>query len=171
MNTSRFGFMAPMIAAVLLTQPEMAMAAATSTVSVRPAARSIRLGSVVVVTVRIAGANVGSVPFTLHYDPSILEYIASSSAEGDFLGRDKTTTSFLVSPGSPAHGGGLVVGLSRLTATKGARGKGTLCRMSFRALRAGVSPLTFSRASVLDPAARPLPSTFLGSSIEVRAGP
>ena len=95
--------------------------------------------------------------------------VASASSEGGFLRKGGAPTHFVASPGSPSRGGGVVVGHSRLGSTTGARGKGTLCRITFRARQPGVSQLTFARASVLDPSAVPLPATFRSATIAVEA--
>ncbi|HEY3176443.1 MAG TPA: cohesin domain-containing protein [Candidatus Polarisedimenticolia bacterium] len=145
------------------------LAASGARVRAVPAARAIAIGETVVVTVRIEGArDVGSTPFTLHFDPAILEFVAGSAVEGSFLGRDGTATSFLAAPGPASRGGGVVVGLSRLRAGRGAQGKGVLCRLTFRARSPGITPVSFARANVLSPAASPLPVAFKATAIEVR---
>ena len=54
--------------------------------------------------------NVGSVPFHLLYDPSVLKYV--DGTEGTFLNGDGSNTVFLARDSGP--GGEIVVGLSRL---------------------------------------------------------
>ena len=134
---------------------------------------SPRAGATITVAVKIRSAHhTGSVPFTLIYDPRILEFVASGSVEGGFLSKDGSPTSFLAV--SAPHVGGLravVVGLSRLRSGKGVGGKGTLCTLTFRAREPGVSPLAFSRALVLDPTAIPVTADFRGGSITVRPSP
>ena len=136
------------------------------------------VGSQVVVQIRIRGASdVGSVPFTLQFDPAILEFDGVASTEGDFLRKDGAQTIFLAS--SVAGEGGtqesansrasIAVGLSRL-GTTGATGRGTLCKLVFRAKKAGATTLEFSRARVLDAVASPLPSRFTGARVEVQGG-
>ena len=173
-STTRLaGRIALAVSMVLLhAAPGAAATVPQATVRAVPSSGSVRSGANVSVTIRIAGgSNVGSVPFTLHYDASILELIASSPVEGGFLKADGAATSFIAAPGSASRGGGLVVGLSRLGHAHGAHGKGTLCRLTFRARQPGVCSLSFSRASLLDPGGQPLASTFRGASIVVRASP
>ena len=150
-----------------------ARAAETPMVRAAADATSPRIGATVTVTVKIRSAhNTGSVPFTLVYDPRILEFVAARSVEGGFLSKDGSHTSFLAT--SAAQNGGLrgvVVGLSRLRSDKGVGGKGTLCKLVFRALAPGVSPLAFARATVLDPAASSMAADFRGGSITVRPSP
>lgn len=132
-------------------------------------ASTVRMGATVTVTVRISRArNVGSVPFTLHYDPAILEFMGATSREGGFLSQRGTTASFIARIGPLSRGGGVVVGLSRLDPGRGARGRGTLCHLTFRAIAPGLSPLTFNRAALLDPTAQPLGASFKGTTIRVR---
>ena len=133
-----------------------------------PAKAQIALGQIVSVDVRIRGArNVGSVPFTLVYDPGILEPVTAEVIEGPFLRRDGSQTAFMTRP-SQSSPGSWIVGLSRLRSDRGAEGKGTLCRLRFKALREGTSALQFARAAVLDPQAQHLPATFETSSIRVK---
>jgi len=139
---------------------------------VLPQSSIVQVGAAVTVAIKIRDArNVGSVPFTLQYDPSILELVSSSPMEGSFLRRDGSPTSFLAKAASPAGGGGVVVGLSRLGGGRGARGQGILCTLTFRARSAGVTPLAFSRASVMDPSAQPLEARFEAATITVRGSP
>ena len=143
-----------------------------ATVTLSAGSSTARSGELIHVTVKIQGArDVGSVPFTLHYDPAVLELLPTASQEGGFLKRDRTATTFLVSPGPASRPGTVLVGLSRLggaQSSKGAGGKGTLCRLTFRARIPGVSSLTFSKAAVMDPSANQLEATFRGTSIRVK---
>ena len=82
------------------------------------------VGSQVVVQIRIRGASdVGSVPFTLQFDPAILEFDGVASTEGDFLRKDGAQTIFLASPVAGEGGAeesansraSIAVGLSRVS--------------------------------------------------------
>lgn len=134
------------------------------------ARRVARVGTTVVVTIQIQDArDVGSVPFTLLYDPTVLELLPAAAKEGPFLRRDRAATTFLVSSGSaPGAATGVIVGLSRLGSERGARGRGVLCRLSFRAHAPGTSAISFSRAAILDPKALPLAGDFKGASVTVK---
>jgi hypothetical protein len=131
------------------------------------------IGSQVVVLVRIQNAaSVGSVPFTLRFDPTILEFVPGAAAEGDFLHQDGAQTVFIAAPVTDERGvadgrAGIAVGLSRLE-TSGVTGRGTLCRLIFRAKAAGTTSLEFARARVLDASATALPSRFTGATVTVR---
>src|SRR5262245_37457258 len=75
------------------------------------------VGSQVVVLVRIQNADsVASVPFTLRFDPRILEFVQGAAVEGDFLRQDGAQTVFIAAPvvdeGGVADGrAGIAVGL------------------------------------------------------------
>jgi general secretion pathway protein D len=150
--------------------PRAGQEAPQAIVRVVPSAASARPGALLQVAVTIRDArNAGSVPFTLTYDPAILEVLPSSSTEGDFLRRGGTRTSFLA-VGSTRGGSiaGVIVGLSRLRPDKGASGRGTLCRLTFRARAPGFATLGFREAAVLNPSAGRLSASFQGASILVK---
>jgi general secretion pathway protein D len=147
----------------------VARGATSPTIKASTDASTARIGATVTVTVRINHAhNVGSVPFTLLYDPAILEFVGATSREGGFLKQNHAATTFIARIGPLSRGGGVVVGLSRLDSVRGADGKGSLCHLTFRAIAPGLSPLTFNRATLLDSKAQPLGAGFTGSSIRVR---
>jgi hypothetical protein len=142
------------------------------TITARPSSARPAVGTIMKVRVRIEGARgVGGVPFSLAYDPAVLEFLPSRSLEGPFLSRDGGGTTFLARAGSARDGRtAVVVGLSRLGGP-GATGQGTLCELAFRVRGAGVSPLSFTGAQALDAAARPLAARFVGSSVRTRGAP
>lgn len=143
--------------------------AATARVRAVPATGTVRAGSTVTVDIRISRSHdVGSVPFTLHYDPAILEFLPASPVEGGFLRRNGAATSFLATAPSGTRSGTIVVGLSRLGQTAGAGGKGTLCRLTFRARAPGIAAVRFGRGAVLDPSARPMAAVFTGATLTVK---
>lgn len=139
-------------------------------ITARPSTSAPAVGSLLRVRVDVRGARqVGSIPFTLSYDPSILEFVPSGSSEGNFLRQGGAATSFLAVPGVGRDGrSAVIVGLSRLGGGNGASGSGLLCEVAFRVLSPGSSPLTFVRADALSPAARPLGARFVGSSVQAR---
>ena len=161
------------IAVLLLAAPAWGLSnAGGAEVSAIPSRSELAVGQIVTVTVRIKGAiGVSSVPFTLAYDPSILEFVPSASEEGTFLSSDGTSTSFLaVGSRRPEGGTAVVVGLSRLRSDAGVTGRGVLCRLTFRARAPGVATLSFLRASVLDAGSSPLESVFKDTAVTVRPG-
>ena len=162
-----------LLAALLLAAAPAALATQTSeraTVRAVPSATSTTPGAIIRVAVKIQDArDAGSVPFTLLYDPSVLEFLPSASSEGDFMRRDGSKTSFLaVQSSRKGTISGIVVGLSRLRSDKGASGRGTLCHLVFRARAEGLASLSFGQAAILDPKAGRLASEFQSGSILVR---
>ena len=133
-------------------------------------ARSARalVGQTIVVAVRVRGArNVGSVPFTLFYDPALLEYVPSSAREGRFLRQRGASTVFLATPSSWFDA--IIVGHSRLGSGPGASGRGILCTLRFKVIAPGTSSLSLGRAKVLDPSAASQPAVFVGTEITTRS--
>lgn len=130
-----------------------------------PSSPTVRVGDRVVVELRIENAEgVGSVPFHLKYNRQVLEFVPPGS-EGPFLGSDGTATMFLAR--DTTSGGEVVVGLSRLGGGEGVSGSGTLATLQFRAVNSGDCGLSFVAASVKDPRARNLPSSFLAAAVQV----
>ena len=130
-----------------------------------------RVGSFFSVFVRISSSrDVGSVPFTVLFDPEILEFVPSRSREGKFLLKDRSKVAFLAkSSKGPSGLTGVTVGLSRLRSDRGVSGRGILCKLTFRAKATGISRLDFARARVLGPTTLPLGSVFEGKKIIVRS--
>ncbi|HKY31286.1 MAG TPA: cohesin domain-containing protein [Candidatus Polarisedimenticolia bacterium] len=128
-----------------------------------------RPGSIVRVRVVIRNARgVGSFPFTLTYDPGIMEFIPGSAREGRFFRQGGAATSFMARAGRSRQGAtGVVVGLSRL-GTSGARGSGVVCELSFRALAPGTARLGLEGARLLSTSATPLPARLGAASLRVR---
>jgi len=128
---------------------------------------SYRVGENVTLQVQIVGAqSVGSVPFHLRYNPQVFSYLAPAS-EGDFLSSDGTSTVFAA---SEVQGGGeIVVGLSRVGAANGANGSGLLATFQFVAKAPGSGTFSFTGASVRDPTASILPSSFTTAAVSVQS--
>ena len=161
----------PVIVLAMALSCVTTIAGSVTSPSVKASAKSatVRIGTTVTITIRITHArNVGSAPFTLLYDPAILEFVGATSEEGGFLRQNRATTTFLAKAGPLSRGGGIVVGLSRLDTVRGAAGKGTLCRLTFKAVAPGLSQLNFSRAALFNPHAQPIDAVFTGTTIRVR---
>ncbi|MCP3979537.1 MAG: hypothetical protein GY716_09435 [bacterium] len=130
-----------------------------------PTKATFAVGEPVVVNVVISnGNNVGSTPFHLMYDKSVLQFI--SHAEGDFMRSDGAQTVFLAA--DTGGGGDVVVGLSRMGAPTGATGSGTLATFQFQAIGPGQAGFQFTGASVKDPQARNLPAAFNPAVVQVQ---
>ena len=110
-------------------------------------------------------AGVGSVPFHLAFDPTVLEFIGAGSVS-PFLSQDGTPVFVLATIGS--GGREVIVGLSRQGSRPGVSGSGTLIQMTFRPKKAQTTKLTFTDLSVLDPQAQPLPSEKLEMTVVVQ---
>jgi len=136
-----------------------------SVVRLVPSAASYKVGETVVVEVRLEnGANVGSVPFHLRYNRSVLEFL-SPADQGPFLGSDGTNTVFMA---QDAQGGGeIIVGLSRMGSAEGVSGSGPLAVFRFQAVNPGDAGFAFTGASVKDPQTRNLPATFASAAVTV----
>lgn len=134
-------------------------------VELRPSAFAYSMGEIVTLDVAIRdGRDVGSVPFHLHFDPSVVQF-QPPATEGPYLGADGTLTVFLAS--ESAAGGELVVGMSRLGAIHGAQGSGSLATVEFLTVGPGPCGFRFSAASVKDPQAQLLPATFNSAAVDV----
>jgi general secretion pathway protein D len=102
-------------------------------------------------------------PLTLEYDPAILA--VEQVVAGDFLGAEGEAQ-VLTDSSTP---GRLVVGASRLGQRGGARGAGTVARITFRAVAAGEARVRFAEARALDPLLQPL-APFVTSPMSVEIG-
>jgi hypothetical protein len=108
-------------------------------------------------------AGVGSVPFHLAFDPTVLEFMGAGSVS-PFLSQDGTPVFVLATIGS--GGREVIVGLSRQGSRPGVSGSGTLIQMTFRPKKPQTTTkLTFTDLSVLDPQAQPMPSEKLDMTV------
>jgi len=140
-------------------------AAGPAVVTLNPSYLTANVGDTFTVSVWINGAKgVASVPFHLAFDPAVLRF-KSSSSSSPFLTKDGTNVFVLATAG----GGGreVIVGLSREGTRPGVDGQGALVDLTFQALQAGTTSLTFTDLSVLDPRAQPMPVEKLGSTVVV----
>jgi general secretion pathway protein D len=139
--------------------------AGPATVRLVPSKPVYAIGETVVVQVVVDNAfNVGSVPFHLRYNTGVLQFLPPA-AEGPFMSSDGANTVFLAT--DPGGAGEVVVGLSRMGATQGAEGSGTLAVFQFQAVAAGDAGFAFTGASVKDPQARNLSAAFNTAAVRV----
>jgi len=130
-----------------------------------PGASSYRVGDRVVVQVMVDNANnVGSVPFHLRYNRSVLEWVPPGT-EGPLLRSDGAGTVFMAS--DAATGGEVVVGLSRMGGGEGISGSGVLATFEFTAVNPGDCGFVFVGASVKDPRAQNVPASFVPAIVTV----
>ncbi len=104
---------------------------------------------------------VSHLPLALAFDPKVLA--VEKVEAGDFLG-GKDVSQVL---SDASHGGDLVIGASRLGKVPGVAGKGTVARITFRALAAGSSRLEFHDSGALDAGLHPLASKARPALVEV----
>jgi hypothetical protein len=107
-----------------------------------------------------AGKPVSHLPLSLSFDPKVLA--VEKVEAGDFLGAPGEAQ-VLSDAGRP---GDLVIGASRLGKVAGIKGAGTVARITFRAVAAGSSELTFE-GKALDASLRPLAVRARPALIEV----
>ncbi len=131
-------------------------------VSIAPERTVIGLGESATVSIDITNAvNVGSVPFYLNFDPTLLEI--QDVREGPFMGSDGMSTAFMYSVDEIR--GRIVIGLSRIGSGEGISGSGTLVEIQLTGRLPGTSPFAFSNESVQNPAAQKLPAVFKDGTV------
>ncbi|HEV8581538.1 MAG TPA: secretin N-terminal domain-containing protein [Thermoanaerobaculia bacterium] len=111
-----------------------------------------------------AGQPISHLPLSLSYDPAVLA--VEKVDAGDFLG-GAGEAQVMSDAGRP---GALVIGASRLGKIPGVKGKGTVARITFRAVAAGSSALAFE-GKALDSALRPVAVRTRPALIEVGGEP
>jgi general secretion pathway protein D len=97
-------------------------------------------------------ADVASVALQLHYDAAKLTLV--NVANGDLLSRDGQSAQ---SAHTDDPAGNLTLGLARPPGAPGISGTGVLCVLTIQAKAAGQSPLSISRAAVVNSAQQQLP--------------
>lgn len=111
-------------------------------VSLSPSSATLGVGATFNRTVEVQ--NIGNTfyaGFDLTYDPNVIQYL--DRTEGGFLnksGADPTAVEVALQNGQP---GRITVGLTRLGAIGEVSGNGTLLTLSFKAVGAGTTTLTF----------------------------
>lgn len=138
----------------------------TVTVWIEPETTLAVPGDVCHCAVRIKDAvDVGSVPFYIDFNPNLIEIL--SVKEGDFLGGDGAATAFMSSVNKQR--GRVIIGLSRVGAVGGISGEGDLVILEFTCMKAGHTPLAFSREAVLGPTADLIPSRFIDGQVSIQS--
>lgn len=111
-----------------------------------------------------AGQPVSHLPLSLSFDPAVLA--VEKVDAGEFLG-GSGEAQVMSDAGRP---GALVIGASRLGKVAGVKGKGTVARITFRAVAAGTSALAFE-GKALDSALRPVGVRTHPALVEVAGEP
>jgi general secretion pathway protein D len=130
-----------------------------------PSAPTYKVGETVLVEIRLEnGTNVGSVPFHLRYNRSVLEFLPPGE-QGPFLGSDGTNTVFMAADAQ--SGGEIIVGNSRMGSAEGISGSGPLAVFRFQAINPGDAGFAFTGASVKDPQTRNMNASFASAAVTV----
>ncbi len=113
-----------------------------------------------------AGKNVAHLPLTVEFDPAVIEVVRVE--KGDFLGPGEESE-VLADFSRP---GRLILGASRLGEIPGVKGAGTVATLTFRAVGAGSTRLTFTERKALNGNLKFVrPIRVLSGRVEVAAGP
>jgi general secretion pathway protein D len=147
------------------TAPAAAVAARPVRLWLAPGRLTVAPGDRFEVRVQVeAGQPISHLPLSLTFEPAVL---AIEKVEaGEFLG-GSDEAQVMSDSGRP---GALVIGASRLGKIAGVRGKGTVARITFRAVAAGSSEVAFE-GKALDAALRPVAVRTRPALIEVEAEP
>ncbi len=132
--------------------------------SLTPQRAEVQIGERLMLSLdAFALVSVGHLPMTLRFDPAVLAVLRVEP--GDFLG-DATRAQVLSDSSRP---GELVLGASRLGTGPGVAGSGTVVRITFRAIGAGSSAVSFVQGEAKDSGLRQIGPVQLRSA-EVLVG-
>ena len=128
-------------------------------------AAEVASGEVVTVDVLAASsAAVIDAPLHLTFDPAIVEFV--DAAPGDFLTQGGSSVVFLADGRS--RPGDVAIAVGRVTREHGASGSGLLCRVRFRGVGAGASPVLVAQAKAWDSTGAVLVVRSTGTAVAVR---
>lgn len=135
-------------------------------ISVEPELNTVKsVDETFTVQVRIDnGSDVFAVPFSIKYDPNVLEVMGLH--EGSYLKKDSGQTTFLTSIDKDK--GKIDIGLTRLGQIGGVSGSGTLASIVFRVLKSGTTSLSFANGKPMDSRLNALPARFVHGKVEMR---
>ncbi|MEK7146757.1 MAG: cohesin domain-containing protein, partial [Patescibacteria group bacterium] len=118
-------------------------------ISIAPSNTAVSPNTQFTVSINISAvSNLFGAAFDLIFDPAILQFV--SAQKGTFLEQDGVSTNLLTAVSPP---GDLIIGYSRLASNgvaTGISGSGVLMTLTFNALSAGASNLTFQNNSLCD---------------------
>jgi len=133
-------------------------------VSIYPAVATHAVGSTFQVAVMLSNAkDLYSVPVQMHFDPSVLSLV--NVDDGNLLGRDGQAVALVH---RDEGNGMLTISASRPPNVKGVDGQGTLCTLTFKALKAGDSALSLIKIGAKDSNQNNLPTVGNQSVIHVK---
>ena len=134
-------------------------------ISLLPVSSLIRQGETARLLVRIDnGLDVGSVPFQVQFDGSVLLF--ERAYLGEFFSGSSPPPLLLAAAMDSRNE--VAVGLTKTAPGPGASGSGTLLTLEFRAIGPGLTPLRFTEAKLLNSKSREVPAQFVSSQITVR---
>jgi general secretion pathway protein D len=145
-------------------QPQSPVAAPQGSLNIT-APPSVSVGDQFAVTVNAAGAqNLYSAPFTLSYDPSVIDLVGAT--EGNFLKQDGKPTDFKTS--SARDTGQLNVVLKRVGDVAGVNGSGTLFSALFKAKKRGVAGFSIQDMKLSAPGGGPVEMIPYNVAVEIK---
>jgi hypothetical protein len=128
-------------------------------------AAEVAAGEVVTVDVMAQSSTaVVDAPLHLTFDPGVVEFV--DGAPGDFLTQGGSSVVFLADGRSVPGEVALAVG--RVTREQGASGSGLLCRVRFRGVGAGSSPVLVGQAKAWGTSGEQLTVRSTGTAVAVR---
>jgi general secretion pathway protein D len=133
-------------------------------VSIYPAVATHPVGSTFQVAVMLSNAkDLYSVPLQMHFDPAVLSLV--NVDDGNLLSRDLQAVAMTHRDDG---NGNVTISASRPPNVKGVDGQGTLCTLTFKALKVGDSPLSLVKIGAKDSNQNNLPTTGNQSVIHVK---
>lgn len=122
------------------------------------------VGSTFQVAIMLSGAqDLYAVPMQLGFNPAVLQLVNVDA--GDLLSRDGQPVSIVH---RDEGNGSVTVSTSRPPGTSGINGQGTLAVLTFKAVSAGDSPLTFTKVGARNSAQANLPAAGSASVVHVK---
>ena len=126
---------------------------------------AVAVGQMINLDIRAVSINdLASAPFTLTYDPALVEFY--TAGEGSFLRSDGVKTSYSVAVS--AAGGSVSLNMARAPGSLGVSGMGSLATMVFRAKQAGSASFGFRNLAFSTPAGKPLTMLPFSAAVEIK---
>jgi len=126
---------------------------------------AIRAGAIVTVDVMAASNTaVLDAPLHLSFDPKIVEFV--DGVPGDFLTQGGSSVVFFADGNS--RPGDVAVAAGRVERQQGASGAGLLCRVRFRGIAPGTTPVVVGQAKAWDVRGQEMGVNTAGTSVEIQ---
>jgi hypothetical protein len=128
-------------------------------------AAQVAAGDVVTADVMAQSSSaVVDAPLHLSFDPTVLEFV--DGVPGDFLTHGGSSVVFLAD--GRTRPGDVAIAAGRVVREQGASGAGLLCRVRFRGVGAGASPVVVGQAHAWGTAGESLTVRSTGTTVVVR---